>query len=61
MIQSLESLGFYIKFVDENSAKVCGFEQRVEGKLNVGNSGLTARFILPLCAYLKGTWHISCH
>lgn len=27
----------------------------------MGNSGITTRFILPLCFMLKGKWIINCH
>ncbi len=38
-----------------------GYDKRDQGELDVGNSGITARFILPLCMMIKGKWQVNCH
>ena len=62
MVDCLRALGFDVKIdKKKKEAVICGYQKKEQGTMNVGNSGLTARFIVPLCAHLPGTWTINCH
>lgn len=55
MIDSLKALGFKIELNKASrQLEISSYNEVTNGQLNVGNSGLTARFILPLSAHLKG-------
>lgn len=59
MTDCLKKLGFGM-IVVKDEIQISGFKRNNRGLLNVGNSGLTARFILPLCAILGGEYEIRC-
>lgn len=55
MLESLSNLGFIFKHdKSKRSLEMLRYEERTSGTVDIGNSGVTARIILPLCASLAG-------